>query len=382
MHQGRFSLSLVLSIAALVAGCGGAPTAPPDGAADATKAPAKSEAPAPTPEGEAAAEDPAEGEEAEPPAPSFAELKKAAMACPASEDDGSLDGCEAFTQWHDQEKAFENGKADPELLKMLASAEPKERRLAVGKLLQTLTEETLDAKKADAVLDAAEKERDENLAKELGRLVGGLLLVKVGKLDRAITIAKAHPVADFGQEFLFAAGSTNRDAKLVAHAIAASKDKSSSLRNAALYYLAEVAPTFPAEACPVVNGLRADKVPFVANRATDKLAGISKCGAFTDKLLDSLSAVDVKKNVDADLATAMAKLCKRGDLTPAQRSRGNKAARRVVDTPSAGVNARFHALAAIVACDPEGGKTYIEKFTKDPSSHIANQAADLIKRGY
>ncbi|HVK71442.1 MAG TPA: hypothetical protein VM694_43615, partial [Polyangium sp.] len=298
MHAGRFSLALVLSIAALATGCGGS-TPPP--ASDATKAPAKSEAPAPAAEGEAEAEAPPaeEGEgDAEPPEPSFAELRKAVMACPVGED-VSLDDCEAFQQWKDAEQAFENGKATPELLKMLGSQDPKERRVAAEKLDQTLNEDTADAATVNAVLDMAEKERDENLVELFGKLVGGLPLVKMGKLDRAIAIAKAHPGSDYANGFLriVGFGATNRDSKVVAYAIEASKAASASRRAYALNALSDLAPYFPDEGCKAINALRADKDDFVKSRASERIASISKCASFTDKLLDDLSTVDVKKNV-------------------------------------------------------------------------------------
>ncbi|MDI1447038.1 hypothetical protein [Polyangium sp. 6x1] len=380
MHQGRFSLALVISIAALAAGCGA--STPPPASADAAKAAPKSETPAP--EGEATAEAPPseEGEgEAEPPEPSFAELRKAAMAC-AAEEDGSLDNCEAFDQWIDAEQAFENGKANPELLKMLGSQDAKERRVAAEKLIQTLNEETTDAAKADAVLNAAEKERDENLAKLFGRFVGGLPLVKVGKIDRAITIAKAHPVSDYTEAFLFAVASDNRDPKVVAYAIEASKHTSSSLRSLALHTLGELAPHFPAETCKVLNGLRADKDNFVKNRAAERLAAVDACASFTDKLLADLAAVDVKKDVNQDLGIALQKICKRSDLTPAQRSAGSKAARRITEAPAVHTNTRYYTMAAVIGCDPKDGMAYVAKYKNDKDKTIAGRAAELTNKGY
>jgi len=378
MHVGRFSLALVLSIAALATGCGGS-TPPP--VSDATKAPAKSEAPSPAPEGEAAAEAPPseEGEgDAEPPEPSFAELRKAVMACSVGED-ASLDDCEAFRQWNDAEQAFENGKANPELLKMLGSQDPKERRVAAEKLNQTLNEDTADAAKVDAVLDVAEKERDENLVELFGRFVAGLPLVKVGKIDRAITIAKAHPVSEYTDAFLRTVGfgSTNRDPKVVAYAIETSKAASSSRRAYALNALSDLAPYFPDEACKVINALRADKDDFVKSRASERIASISKCASFTDKLLDDLSTVDVKKNVSFEMGMALQKVCKRTDLTPAQRKKGSKAARRLTDATTVHGNTRSYAMEAVIGCDPKDGPAYVAKYKNDKDKTVAGQAAAL-----
>ncbi|TKC99675.1 hypothetical protein [Polyangium fumosum] len=378
MHVGRFSLALVLSIASLAAGCG-ASTPPP--ASDATKAPAKSAAPAPAPEGEAAAEAPSseEGEEeAKPPEPSFAELRKAVMACSVGEN-GSLDDCEAYQQWSDAEQAFENGKATPELLKMLGSQDPKERRVAAEKLDRTLTEETADAAQVDAVLNLAEKERDENLVELFGRLVGGLPLVKVGKIDRAIAIAKAHPASDYTDGFLriVGFGSTNRDPKVVAYASEASKDASSTRRAYALNALSDLAPYFPDEACKVINALRADKDDFVKSRASERIASIGKCASFTDKLLDDLATVDVKKNVSFEMGMALQKVCKRSDLTPAQRKKGSKAARRLTDATTVHANTRSYAMEAAIGCDPKDGPAYVAKFKNDKDKTIAGQATAL-----
>ncbi|MDI1476699.1 hypothetical protein [Polyangium sp. y55x31] len=377
MHQGRFSLALVFSIAALAAGCG-ASTPPPD-APDTTKATPKSETPAP--EGEAAAEAPPseEGEgDAKPPEPSFAELRKAVMAC-TPDDNGVIDDCEAFRQWLDAEQAFENGKANPELLKMLGSQDPKERRIAAEKLGQTLHEETASAANVDAVLDLAEKEREETLGDLFGRFVAGLPLVKVGKIDRAIAIAKAHPVTEYTDAFLRTVGfgSTNRDAKVVAYAIESSKAASSSRRSLALHALGDLAPYFPDDACKVINALRADKDDFVKSRAAERLASIDKCASFTDKLLDDLSKIDVKKTINFEMGIALQKVCKRTDLTPAQRSKGSKAARRITDAPAVNANTRTYTMQAIIGCDPKDGPAYVAKYKNDKDKTIAGQAAAL-----
>ncbi|MDI3288295.1 hypothetical protein [Polyangium sp. 15x6] len=379
MLEGRFSLALVLSIAALAAGCGA--STPPPASADTTKAAPKSETAAP--EGEAAAEAPPseEGEgDAEPPEPSFAELRKAAMACTPDEN-GSLDDCEALRQWLDAEQAFENGKANPELLKMLGSQDPKERRVAAEKLNQTLNEDTADAAQVDAVLDAAEKERDENLVDLFGRFVGGLPLVKVGKIDRAIAIAKAHPVSDYTDAFLRTVGfgGTNRDPKVVAYAIEASKEASSSRRAYGLNALGDLAPHFPDEACKAINALRADKDDFVKSRASERIASISKCASFTDELLDDLSTVDVKKNVSFEMGMALQKVCKRSDLTPAQRKKGSKAARRLTDATTVHGNTRSYAMEAVIGCDPKDGPAYVAKFKNDKDKTVAARAAELSK---
>ncbi|MDC3962028.1 hypothetical protein [Polyangium jinanense] len=379
MLKGRFSPALVLSIAALAAGCGA--STPPPASADATKEAPKSETPAPG--GEAAAEAPPseEGEgDAEPPEPSFAELRKAAMACTPDEN-GSLDDCEAFRKWLEAEQAFENGKANPELLKMLGSQDPKERRVAAEKLMQTLNEETADAAKVDAVLGLAEKERDETLGDLFGRFVAGLPLVKVGKIDRAITIAKAHPVSDYTDAFVRVVGfgSTNRDPKVVAYGIEVSKDASASRRSLALNLLGDLAPYFPDETCKVINALRADKDDFVKNRAAERIASIAKCASFTDKLLDDLSTIDVKKNIGFETGMALEKICKRSDLTPAQRSKGSKAARRITDAPTVHTNTRSYTMAAIIGCDPKDGPAYVAKYKNDKDKTIAARAAELTK---
>jgi hypothetical protein len=300
------------------------------------------------------------------------------MACPTDEDGAFDSSCEGYAQWLEESPAFEGGKANPDLVRMLGSQDAKERRLAAEKLRLTLDEENVDAATADAVLNAAEKERDEKLVPALAELASGLNLVKTGKLDRAIAISKAHPDDQYAEAFLFSVGHVNRDPKVVAYGVEVSRNKSSRLRNAALDLLTDVARDFPAETCKEINALRSDKDAFVANRATSSLAS-SKCPAYVDKLLDTLSAVDVKKDVDQRMGFALNDLCANKDLSPAQRSRANKAARRISEAPAVHTNTRFYTLSAVMRCDPENGAAFVSKYKNDKDATIAKRAAELTK---
>jgi hypothetical protein len=379
MHVDRFSLFLSISIAALVAGCGGGssqsvqPVQP-----DTAKTAAKPTAESPASEDGAAGEQDAEAEEGDKPAASFATLRAGVLACPTDED-GEIDtDCEGYTQWNDAEATFEGGKANPDLVRMLGSKDAKERRLGAEKLRGTL-DENLDVKTADAVLDAAEKERNEKCIGALADLAGGLDLVKVGKLDRAIAISKAHPVPEYAEKFVFFVGTANRDPKLVAYAVEVKKAESASMRNAALQLLSDLAGDYPADTCKVINDLRADKDKFVANRALSELARRGKCVAFVDKLLDSLSTVDVKKDVNQNVGYALDYLCVRKDLTPAQRERANKAARRISEATAVHSNTRYYTLSAVMRCDPANGAAFVSKFKTDKNATLAGRAAELTK---
>lgn len=379
-----FSLGLSISLTALVLGCGGAPanldTAKTDTkpATTDTKpdAPAKGEE-ATNAGGEDGEDGDGDGEKK--PALSFAALRTAVLACPV-DDSGEIDtSCPGYDQWFDTEApAFEGGKANGELLKMLGSQDAKERRLAAERLRSTLVDH-LDAKTADAVLDAAEKERDETVAKSMALLVGEQPLAKVGKLDRAITIAKAHPVEDYTGDFLFHAADENRDPKLFAYAQEASKSKNSTLRNAAISVFTKFAADVPAEACKALDGYRTETDSFVRDRAIYNMAGLGKCAPHADKVIDYLGKVELKKELSFTVGQALKSFCSQKEPTPAQKERLNKAARRIVEAKDVSSNTRGYALEAVVGCDPKGGPAFAAKFKNDPNKDLAGRAANLAK---
>jgi hypothetical protein len=355
-------------------GCGGAqasPSAPSDHAAGPTKekAPAK------------AGDAPSDAEAAEPPSASFEELRTAVMACPTDAEGDIESTCDAYTKWNEESPAFAEGKSNAALMKMLQSSEPKVRLLAAEKLRVTLTtdETKIDAATVDTVLGVAEKERDERLITPLAELVAGLDLVKTEKVGRAIAVAKAHPNSTFAEGFMFSVGSVNHDKALVAYAVEGSSAKSSSVRNASLSLAASLVSDFPVEACKTIDRLRADKDHFVATRAASQLGRAGACSAHFDKLLDGLAAVDIKKDVDQNYGYAINDLCGNKSLTPKQRSKANKAARRISDAPAVKTNTRYYTLSAVMRCDPKDGPSYVAKWKSDKDTTIAQRAADLVK---
>jgi hypothetical protein len=366
-------LTALLSLASAL-GCGGAtpkpvtdtPKTEPTAAAAAATAPTEAEAP--------------EAEEAEAPAATFDQLQKEAMACDVDED-GAFDAnsCAAYTAWLDAEQpAFEGGKSNAALVKMLASSEPKARLLAAERLQLTLDETNLDAATADALLAAAEKERQAQPARALAELIAGLDLAKIGKIERAVAVVKGN--ADLlAASYLVNAGPTNRDKALLAYVKEASASPSSYIRDAALQSAYYLTGDFGPEACKLVDAARADKDASIAGRATGLLADAKTCGAHFDKLLDSLSAVDVKKDVPTQFGVALQKLCGRKDLTDKQRTRAIKAAKRISDAAAAGANAKYYTLSAVMRCDPKDGKAYVEKFKNEKDKATADRAADLTR---
>lgn len=374
MNTAKIAPSILLT--ALFLGCAGS-TPPADTVGGKTNPKPTTTATEATAEGT----EPASTEEAEPSAPTgpeFSVLRTAALACTVDEAGDFDRECEGYTNWSSDQPAFADGKANKQLLGMLASKDVKERILAAEMLRVTLTDDLIDAASADTVLNAVEKEREETLTKTMAMLAGHLAIAKVKKLDRAIAIAKAHPLPDYAKEFVFYVGDFNADPKLVPYALEKSKDKSDSVRNAALQLLIKLVPVDAAVSCKAINELRDDKDDFVKNRAIDGLS-VAGCAAYTDKLLDSLAAVDVKKNVNQAVGYALRNICERSNLTPVQRDRASKAARRITDAKTVHSNTRFYTIAAVLKCDGEKGKEYVAKFKDDPDATMAGRARELLK---
>jgi hypothetical protein len=254
-----FSFLLVASLGATA--CGGAPSVEP-------APPPVASAPEPAPTEGAEPEAPAE-----PPAKSFAELRAAAMACPTIEDGSFDDGCAAREAWTGEQPAFEDGKANAQLLEMLVDADPRARLLAAERLRMTVHEENLDAALADRLIAAAAAERNEAVIPAMSAMLTGQNLVKVERTARVVEVAKAHPSADFRESTLLQIGFFNRDESILGWAEQASRDKDARMRNAALRAAAYQTSNFPEteklrpRACKLVDSMRTDKDNFVQRRA-------------------------------------------------------------------------------------------------------------------
>lgn len=381
MQEGRlcFSLGLSILLSAPLWGCGGAPAHPDAAKPDNKSATTETKAEGSATSEQAANEAGEEGEEEKKPVLSFAALRTAVLACPVDENGEFDSSCPGYEQWFDFDApAFADGKANGDLLKMLGSTDAKERRLATERLRNALVDH-LDAKTADVVLDAAEKERDETVAKWMALLVAEQPLAKVGKLERAIAIAKAHAVAEYTEDFLFHAAGENRDPKLFAYAQEASKAKSSSLRNAAIEVFTKFASDTPNEACKALDGYRAETDSFTRNRAIYNMATIGACAPYADKVIDHLGKVDLKKDTGFTVGESLKKFCLRAEPTPTQKTRLAKAARRIVEAKDVSGTTRGYALEAVVGCDPKGGPAFAAKFKNDPNKDLASEAAKLAK---
>jgi hypothetical protein len=213
----------------------------------------------------------------------------------------------------------------------------------------------------------------------MAELVAGFDLIKAAKVERAVAIARSHPVADFAETFLLHAGWSNRHQALLDYAIEASRSPSSSLRNAALQTASKHTADFAGDACKVVHALRADKDKFVSNRARTLLAEASGCGSYFDRLLDDLSAVKVGKDVDQSFGTALHALCRNKGLSDKQRERAAKAARRISEAKAVHANTRYYTLSAVIGCDPKEGPAFVARFKSDPDSTVAGRAVELTK---
>ena len=359
---GRMSLRGILLLSLVCVACGSSPAVPAK--TEPTKEPAKTAEAAPEDVVKNNEDPGAEGSEDEPkvPAKSFAELQKAAMACTLDEAGSIVSDCEGFEAWTAEQPAFDEGRANPQLLEMLASKDVKARILAAERLRMTFNEENLDEKNAERLFAAAEAEREPGAIKPMVDMITGQNLVKIGKTERAVAIAKAHPNADFREEMLLHIGFFNRDKVLVAWARDASKDPSGRIRNGALRLASYHTDLLPDEACKLVDGFRTDKDDFVKDSARTLLAEGRKCTAFYDKLLDDLGSVKLVKEtpgkfgVHFSYGTALRAICGNPAIDEKVRAKAIKAAKRFVDTPGILSSVRENSIEAIGKCDPKGAK--------------------------
>jgi hypothetical protein len=312
------------------------------------------------------------------------------MACPTIEDGSFDDGCAAREAWTGEQPAFEDGKANAQLLEMLVDADPRARLLAAERLRMTVHEENLDAALADRLIAAAAAERNEAVIPAMSAMLTGQNLVKVERTARVVEVAKAHPSADFRESTLLQIGFFNRDESILGWAEQASRDKDARMRNAALRAAAYQTSNFPEteklrpRACKLVDSMRTDKDNFVRNGARTLLAE-GKCETFYGKLLDDLSRVELKKDtdkgfgVDPSYGTALRAICGRTGVEPKLRARAAKASARIAEATQVLANTRFYALEALSRCDAAAGKALAQKLTNDANATVAGLARELAK---
>jgi hypothetical protein len=308
-----------------------------------------------------------------PASPELSAALAKAKACPLT-DDGFDSGCEGYSKWLEDAPMFEEGKSNPALLGMVGNKEAAVRLLAFEKLRVTLTEP--DAAAVETLLVAAAKETHPAAVKMIAEVVGGLDLIKTGKLDRAIAVAKAHPVADYSESFVFHVGDSNADPKLLAYADEVAKSKSSSQRNAALQLYSSLAKTLPG-ACKGLDALRADSDGFVSGRATSGLARSHRCAAFYDQLLTSLAALPTTKDQKQDVGFALDAVCDDKAASAAQKTKALAISKKISESTAIGVNTRYYTLSAVVKCDPKGGPAFVAKFKNDKEKTLAERAKSL-----
>ncbi len=207
--------------------------------------------------------------------------------------------------------------------------------------------------------------------------------MKVGKAERAVAIAKAHPNADFRELMLIDIGFFNRDKVLLAWAHDASKDPSERIRNGALWLASYHTELLPEDACKLVDAFRTDKNDFVKDSARNLLAEGRKCTAFYGKLLDDLGGVKLVKatpgkfGVHFSYGTALRAICGNPAIDDKVRAKALKAAKRFVETPGILSSVRQNALEAVGKCDPKGVKEYAAKFKDDKD--LASTVTELSK---
>jgi hypothetical protein len=307
------------------------------------------------------------------------ELKAAlekAVAC--NYENGAFDKeCEGVKAWDANSEL-----ANAELLELLSTDDTKARTLIAEKLSVQLTADNADTESLTHVLEVAEKEKVDSIAKALAGAAAKIDLGKFGLLDRGIAIAKAHGVHGYQEIYANGLKSESEPDKVAAYAGELAKSEDKALRNAALRMYGNLKTTRPEAACTGLEALRADKEASLAHVATSELARESKCAPQHDGILTAFEALKLPKNpasAEPFVGHAVEGICQNKDKTPAQRDRSLALAKQISETAAIQADTRSHTLSAVLACDPKGGPAFLKKFTKDKDATVAAQAKSLLE---
>jgi hypothetical protein len=319
------------------------------------------------------------------------ELAKAALTCPWN--NGFTLSCDAFMKWiqaHENAGPTRGPVADAVLVKMLEDPDEKVRFLAAQSLAQSIDRASRrDAGLAKRILAVAARETKESLAIHLGDVVGQLNFAATGTLDDVKKLLHTHALVVMRYEIIALMMMENIDNDAVFDLPQELiKDSNATVRKAAVDAYRRIAQGEVRrldDICKFLFSNIENPDQTVAALAGRNLAAVTghTCSADYDVLLKSLETRTRAKSLEDELdyAEGLQKLCENKATTPSQ-----KAKAAVVLKAMAGLDAtklrqvRFFSLNAMVACDPEGSKKWLQGFSNDKDDRLRQHAVDLMAR--
>jgi hypothetical protein len=296
--------------------------------------------------------------------PAVVALLKAALACKPSVP------CTGALAWDGSEDEFVHGRADPTLVSLLEDPDERVRVLAARKLARHGAPFRTERALAERVVAAAEAERGERAAPLLGGLVA-----------RVELLARRHPLAVLREavvEGLFRNNPSSVEAFDLTKNLVGDPDH--AVRVAAVGAFWVGGDHWSEETCRFwFDHIDDPRDEDVAARASELLTRSGRCQAETDALLESAEKRFRAARTDRPaFAAALRNVCEDRKSTDAERARAGALARRLVQEKSIETAVRVEALPAVLACDPAGGRAFVNGFATDKDPEVRDRAVGLL----
>jgi hypothetical protein len=291
--------------------------------------------------------------------------------------------CPAMRAWTDARAGFEGGKADAELVALLADQDEKIRYLAALKLNQHGARFRVDRALAQAAVRAAAQEKSAFAGFEVGSAIGRIRVAETGTLASIVPLVKHAGAPAFRLGVLSEILHTNPEVgpvfELVKDAV---KDADHTVALGALRAFWTGGASKPAATCDIYAENVDNADVEVAAEASNALSWYGKCASRYDVLLDSLerrvktgpSALGV-----APFMTAARHLCVDATSTAKQKQRAAQVGRTVAGKPEFKIWVRSTALDTVWACESStSARAFVTGFRSDSEKPLADKARELL----
>ncbi len=303
-----------------------------------------------------------------------AQIDRAVRALEACEPtpDTQFEDCAAFATWTNAERGwFDGTQRDALLVELLGSKRPAVRFVAAGSLGSYASSFYADTKLAAAVLSAAEAEQDALVGPRIAQLVVKLDYASVGMTERATKMLEAHPNRALRLALITDGALLPGGSQLVA---ARFSDPDPEVRRAVVegLWLGE-----EAVACKVYAQALSGKDFLTADKAAHSIGLGARCHQLIGPTLRWAAGVRTVPE-GASIAATLGSICEQKEATPAQRLQAGVHAKRFAAKAPQGV--RLDALRSVMRCDPKLGHYYVQRFSKDADTQVAELARSLVAK--
>lgn len=317
--------------------------------------------------------------------PNVVALATGARACPwdsPSPPGGLSQECPEALAWRDASQGLAQGQGDVTLVNMLEDGDERVRWLAASKLHAAGRRFRLEKPLADRVVTAGERETSLRVGAAIGLALADIDLDKTSTFDRIRAMGVKHALAPLRVALIANLAWRNprsNGAYELTRAMVRDDDK--DVRLAAIEAFWMGGGKRPDDTCQIWrdnldNPLDED----VAAHASELLARFGRCQEQYGALLDSeehrVKGAEVAK---PEHASALGYLCQDPKASHDQMDRATTVLHRMAELRALDAFVRGAALAAMLECDPAGGRAYVKKFADDDQQQVKEIATALLK---